>query len=182
MPFETHGDATRERQRSGLKQKKKNFQLVTLHNERRRTRHPSAARHPEFSLSLVLSPSRDAFQRSARCCEGQAWWCNFSIPNGEKFEKKRITKDRFLSGLPPVSSSRPKEEFLCIIGRRQDMAGYVYTISLSRKRVDLSMCCCEKICVIDLLLCFVNARVSFVSRSTVGVRLRLENYKNPLES
>jgi len=59
------------------------------------------------------------------------------------------------------------------------MAGYVYTISLSRKRVDLSMCCCEKICVIDLLLCFVNARVSFVSRSTVGVRLRLENYKNP---
>ena len=42
------------------------------------------------------------------------------------------------------------------------------------------MCCCEKICAIDLLLCFANApRVSYVSRSTVGVRLRLENYKNP---
>ena len=62
------------------------------------------------------------------------------------------------------------------------MAGYVFIFSFDKERVDLSMCCCEKICAIDLLLCFANARKVRTFRSTVGVRLRLENYKNPLES
>lgn len=110
---------------------------------------------------------------------------NFSSTNAEKSSKKKELKDRFLSGLPSrhLGDRKKKSFFASSSEEGKIWLGTCNNLSFKEERVDLSMCCCEKICAIDLLLCFANApRVSYVSRSTVGVRLRLENYKNPLES
>jgi hypothetical protein len=109
---------------------------------------------------------------------------NFSSTNAEKSSKKKELKDRFLSGLPSrhLGDRKKKSFFASSSEEGKIWLGTCNNLSFKEERVDLSMCCCEKICAIDLLLCFALCARFVSSRSTVGVRLRLENYKNPLES
>ena len=62
------------------------------------------------------------------------------------------------------------------------MAGYVYTISLSREKELISRCVVARRSARSIFFFALQARAFRTFRSTVGVRLRLENYKNPLES
>ena len=62
------------------------------------------------------------------------------------------------------------------------MAGYVYTISLSRKKELISRCVVARRSARSIFFFALQTRAFHTFRSTVGVRLRLENYKNPLES
>ena len=85
----------------------------------------------------------------------------FRAPTPEKSSKKKESKDRFLSGLP--SRHLGDRKFASSSEEGKIWLGTCNNLSFKKERVDLSMCCCEKICAIDLLLCFANARVSYVS-------------------
>ena len=72
LPFETHGDATRATndQASNKKKEFSTRSLFTTKEEEHDT--SSAVRHPESSLSLVLSPSRDAFSEKCAFSRGSS--------------------------------------------------------------------------------------------------------------
>ena len=98
----------------------------------------------------------------------------------EKSSKKKELKDRFLSGLPSRHlGDRKKKSFFASSSEEGEIWLGTFIFSFDKERVDLSMCCCEKICAIDLLLCFANApRVSYVSFDGRG-EIEIGKLQNP---
>ena len=108
---------------------------------------------------------------------------NFSSTNAEKSSKKKELKDRFLSGLPSRHlGDRKKKSFFASSSEEGEIWLGTFIFSLDKERVDLSMCCVARRSARSIFFFALQARAFRTFRSTVGVRLRLENYKNPLES
>ena len=140
MPFETHGDATRERQRSGLKQKKKEFSTRNSSQRKKKNTTPPRLRDtPSFlshSYSLLLETRFKEAPVVARVKRGGVI---FRYPTEKSSKKKELRKIDFFPVFLPSRRRDRKKSFFASSEEGKIWLG-TFTQSLFQERELISRC------------------------------------------